>query len=116
MIPAQAASVIHRSRSWASKLWRGYIQEGLSGLNDNPKSGRSSRLPEEISFQIRKELLESKRGWNTKQVNDMIVRNGDGVRYRSTHIYRLLHRCGLKQKIPRKIHIDTASEEEKKYV
>jgi hypothetical protein len=27
MIPTRAASVIHRSRSWASKLWRGYIQE-----------------------------------------------------------------------------------------
>jgi hypothetical protein len=26
-ITAQAANVIHRSRSWASKLWRGYLQE-----------------------------------------------------------------------------------------
>ena len=38
MIPTQAGSVIHRSRSWASKLWRGYIQDGLSGLNDKPRS------------------------------------------------------------------------------
>ena len=38
IIPAQAASEIHRSRSGASKLWRGYIQEGLSGLNDKPRS------------------------------------------------------------------------------
>lgn len=38
MIPAQAVSVIHRSRSWASKLWRGYIQEGSSGLNDKLRS------------------------------------------------------------------------------
>lgn len=103
MIPAQAVSVIHRSRSWASKLWRGYIQEGSSDLNNEPKSsGRPSKLPEEITFQIRKEILESKRGCSTQQVNDMIVRNGDGVRYNSTHIRVLFHRWGLKQKIPRK--------------
>jgi len=114
MIPSQAGRELRRSRSWASKWWRRYIQEGANGLNDKPRSGRpSSKLPEEISFQIRKELLESKQGWSTKQVNDMIVRKGGGVRYHYTHICRLLHRWGLKQKIPRKIHINTASEKEK---
>ncbi len=72
-----------------------------------------SKLPEEIAFQLRKELLESKQGWSTKQVNDMMVRRGGGVRYHYTHICRLLHRWGLKQKVPRKIHINTASEKEK---
>jgi transposase len=112
MIPSQVGREIHRSRSWASKWWRRYIREGENGLNDKPRGGRPSKLPEEIAFQLRKELLESKQGWSTKQVNDMMVRRG-GVRYHYTHICRLLHRWGLKQKVPRKIHINTASEKEK---
>jgi transposase len=62
-----------------------------SGLNDKLRSGgRPSKLPEEIAFQTRKELLKSKRCWSTKQVNDMIVRNGVGVRYHYTHICRAI--------------------------
>lgn len=113
IIPSQAGRELRRSRSWASKWWRRYyIQEGLNGLKDKSRSGRPPKLPEEIAFLIQKELLESKQGWSTKQVNDIIVRKG-GVRYHYTHICRLLHRWGLKQKVPRKIHINTASEKEK---
>ncbi|HET7391755.1 MAG TPA: helix-turn-helix domain-containing protein, partial [Nitrososphaeraceae archaeon] len=112
MIPSRVGRELHRSRSWASKWWRRYIQEGLNGLKDKSRSGRPPKLPEEIAFQIQKELLESKQGWSTKQVNDIIVRKG-GVRYYYTHICRLLHRWGLKQKVPRKIHINTALEKEK---
>ena len=74
MIPSQVGREIHRRRSWASKWWRRYIREGENGLNDKPRSGgrRSSKLPEEIAFQLRKELLESKQGWSTKQVNGIM--------------------------------------------
>jgi transposase len=114
MIPSQVGRELRRGRSWASKWWRRYIQEGANGLNDKPRSGRpSSKLPEEIAFQLRKELLESKQGWSTKQVNDMMVRRGGGVGYHYAQFCRLLHRRGLKQKVPRKIHINTASEKEK---
>ena len=90
--------------------------------------GRHTKLPEEIAFLIQNELLlESKQGWSTKQVNDIIIVRKGGVRYHYisyiiisyiiiydyTHICRLLHRWSLKQKVPRKIHINTASEKEK---
>jgi transposase len=43
----------------------------------------------------------------------MIVEES-GIQYHYyTHIYRLLHKWGFKQKIPRKVHVNTASEEEK---
>jgi transposase len=42
----------------------------------------------------------------------MIVKEG-GIQYHSHRIYRLLHKWGFKQKVPRKVHINTASEEEK---
>ena len=30
-----------------------------------------------------------------------------------TYIYRLMHKWGFKQKVPRKVHVNTASKEEK---
>src|ERR1051325_10705201 len=85
MTPTRAGREIDRSRSWASKSkwWRRYIQEGLNGLNDKSRSGgRHTKLPEEIAFLIQNELLlESKQGWSTKQVNDIIIVRKGGVMY-----------------------------------
>jgi putative transposase len=103
---------IHRSKPWASYWLDRYNKEGIDGLKDRSKSGRPPEIPEELAIGIRKELLEGKQGWTTKQVSDIIFRRG-GVRYHYTHIYRILHKWGFKQKIPRKVHINTASREEK---
>jgi hypothetical protein len=55
----------------------------LNGLNDKSRSGgRHTKIPEEIAFLIQNELLlESKQGWSTKQVNDIIIVRKGGVRY-----------------------------------
>ena len=103
-----------------------FIGVGLgpcTGLTDSPgkasmvlrtisKSGRPTKIPKEVAVRIRKELLGSKHGWTTKQVRDVIFREG-GVRYHYTHVYRILHKWGFKQKVPRKVHINTASGKEK---
>jgi transposase len=44
----------------------------------------------------------------------MIVKEGK-VHYHQIYIYSLLHRWGFKQKVPRKVHVNTASYEEKKH-
>ena len=76
------------------------------------------RIPQitlEISTRIRKTLRESRQGgWTTKQVNNLIV-NESGIHYHYTHVYRLLYINGvLNRKLPRKVHVNTASKEEKK--
>jgi putative transposase len=109
---AHVVKAIHRSKPWASYWLDRYNKEGIDGLKDRSKSGRPPEIPEELAIGIRKELLEGKQGWTTKQVSDIIFRRG-GVRYHYTHIYRILHKWGFKQKIPRKVHINTASREEK---
>lgn len=76
---------------------------------DRSKSGRPTEIPK-VAVRIRKELLGSKQGWTTKQVRDIIFREG---RYYYTHVYRILHKWGFKQKIPRKVHVNTASNKEK---
>jgi putative transposase len=62
--------------------------------------------------EIKKELVSCKQGWTTKQVEDLIIKKS-GIRYHYTHIYRLMHKWGFKQKVPRKTHVNTASKEEK---
>ncbi len=36
-----------------------------------------------------------------------------GIKYHYTHIYRILRKWGFKQKVPRKVHVNTASQWEK---
>ncbi|HEX2406799.1 MAG TPA: winged helix-turn-helix domain-containing protein [Nitrososphaeraceae archaeon] len=89
-------------------------EEGIEGLKDRTKSGRPPDIPREVVYEIKNELASRKEGWTTKQVKDLIVKKSGGViRYHYTHIYRLMHNWGFKQKIPRKVHMNTASKEEK---
>jgi transposase len=50
--------------------------------------------------------------YSTKQVYDIIVIES-GIHYHRIYIYTLLRKWGFKQKIPRKVHLNTASKEEK---
>ena len=111
-IPAQVARDLHRSKTWASDWLKRYREEGTEGLKNRTKSGRPPDLSEDTIYEIIKELSSSKQGWTTKQVEDLIVRKS-GTRYHYTHIYRLMHKLGFKQKVPRKVHVNTASNEEK---
>ena len=65
-----------------------------------------------IMYQIKKELKESNQGWTTKQAEELIVKKS-GIKYHYIHIYRILRKWGFKQKVPRKVHVNTASIEEK---
>jgi putative transposase len=56
-------------------------------LKTRQKSGRPAELSEEISFIIKKELSNSKQGWTTKQVEELIVKKS-GIKYHYTHICR----------------------------
>ena len=111
-ISAQVARDLHRSKAWACEWLKRYDKEGINGLKTRPKSGRPSEISEEIEYQIKKELKESKQGWTTKQVEELIIKKS-GIKYHYIHIYRILRKWGFKQKIPRKVHVNTASEEEK---
>jgi putative transposase len=111
-IPAQVARDLHRSRTWASDWLKRYREEGIEGLRDRPKSGRPPDIPEEIACKIKNQLSSSKQGWTTKQVYDIIIRES-GVHYHQIYIYTLLRRWGFKQKVPRRVHVNTASNEEK---
>ena len=105
---------IHRSKPWGSYWLERYDKEGIiEGLRDKPRSGRIPQISISVSTRIRKTLRESRHGWTTRQANDLIVNESGIIHYHYTHVYRLLHRWGFKQKVPRKVHVNTASNEEK---
>jgi putative transposase len=112
MIDAHVATDLHRNRDWACVWLKRYDEEGLEGLKNKPRTGIPSELSKEIIYQIKKELKESNHGWTTKQVEELIVKKS-GIKYNYTHIYRILRKLGFKQKVPRKVHVNTASREEK---
>ncbi|MER5176624.1 MAG: helix-turn-helix domain-containing protein [Candidatus Nitrosocosmicus sp.] len=105
---------MYRSNPWASDWLKGYDKEGLEGLKDRTKSGRPPKLSKETSYQIKQELKQSNhQGWTTKQVEELIIKKSS-IKYHSIHIYRILRKWGFKQKkVPRKVHVNTASTEEK---
>ena len=103
---------MNRGNPWASEWLKRYDKEGVEGLKDRPKIGRSPELSEGISCQVRKELKESNQGWTTKQVEEMIVEKS-GIKYHYTHTCRILRKWGFRQKVPGKVHVSTASKEEK---
>jgi len=86
IIPAHATKDLHRSRAWASDWLKRYDKEGIDGLKDRTKSGRPTEIPEDIEYQIKKELSISKQGWTTKQVEELIIKKS-GIKYHYTHIY-----------------------------
>ena len=106
------AKELHRSRPWTSYWLERYREEGVNGLRDKPREGRPPKLSEEVQMAIKRELSSRKQGWTTEQVTRLIAERGH-VRYHFTHVYRLMHRWGFKEKVPRKRHVNTASLEEK---
>jgi len=112
MVAAHVARDLHRCKAWASNWLKRYDEEGIEGLRDRPKSGRHSQMSEQTEYKIKAMLKESSQGWTTKQVEELIVKVS-GKHYHHIHIYRTLRRWGFKQKVPRKVHMNAATREEK---
>ena len=112
-IAAHVTREIHKSKGWASQWLKRYKEKGLEGLMDRPKGGRPPQVSRQAECRIKTVLKGSNhQGWTTKQVEEMIIQES-GVRYHHNYIYRILRRWGFKQKVPRKVHVNTASAEEK---
>jgi putative transposase len=65
-----------------------------------------------MEYKIKTILKKSSSGWTTKQVEQMMIEE-TAIKYHYTHIYRILRKWGFRQKVPRKVHVNTASREEK---
>jgi putative transposase len=111
-VAAHVARTLHKSKGWSSQWLKRYIEEGLEGLKDRPKKGRRPEMSLEVEYEIREILKESNTGWTTKQVEELIIRES-GIRYHHNYIYYIVRKWGFRHKVPRKVHVNNASKEEK---
>jgi putative transposase len=111
-VAAHVARTLHKSKGWASQWLKRYREEGLEGLKDRPKKGRRPEMSLEVEYEIREILKESNTGWTTKQVEELIIRES-GIRYHHNYIYYIVRKWGFRHKVPRKVHVNTASAKEK---
>lgn len=115
-ISAHIVTDLHKNRAWACVWLKRYEKECLEWLKNKPRTGRPSELSEEDICNLKTTLKESNQGWTTKQVEELIVEK-KRIKYHYTYIYIyiyiILRKWGFKQKLPRKVHINTASREEK---
>lgn len=114
MKAAHVARDLHRCKAWASNWLKRYYEEGIEGLKDRPKSGRHSQISEQTEYKIKTMLKESNQGWTTKQVEELIIKMSGKHYYHHIHIYRILRKWGFRQKVPRKVHVNTAATKEEK--
>ena len=112
MVAAHVARDLHRCKAWASNWLKRYDEEGIEGLKDRTRSGRHSQMSEQTEHKIKTILKESNSDWTTKQVEDLIIKMS-GKHYHHIHIYRILRRWGFRHKVPRKVHVNTATKVEK---
>ena len=113
MVAAHVARDLHRCKAWASNWLKRYDEEGIGGLKDRPKSGRHSQISEQTEHKIKTMPREgNNQGWTTKQVEELITKVG-GKHCHHIHTCRILRRWGFRQKVPRKVHVNTATREEK---
>ena len=113
-VPFRVVKELHRSNPWASDWLKRYDKEGIEGLKIELKVADHQNYQKRSVTRLKKELKESKQGWTTKQVEELIVKKS-GIKYHYTHICRILRKWGFKQKVPRKVHVNTASKEEKNH-
>lgn len=111
-VPFRVVKEMNRSNPWTLYWLKRYNQEGITGLKDRAKSGRRLQIDKQTEYKIKTILKESNQGWTTKQIEKIIIEK-TGIKYHYTHIYRIAHKWGFRQKVPRKVHVNTASREEK---
>ena len=108
-----AETELGKTRTWAYKWLHRFDRKGLDGLKDQPRSGRPPDVPKDVMVKIKQELADSNTGWDFRQVMDLIYRK-TGIRYHEVHIYRLLHKWGLKSKVSQKRFVNGASKKDKR--
>ena len=112
-VAAHVARDIHKSKGWACQWLKRYREEGINGLDDRLKGGRHPQASRQAEYRIKAILKESNHGWTTKKQVEEMTMQESGVRYHHNYIYHILRRWGFKQKVPRKVHVNTATRGEK---
>ena len=86
-----------------------YIEQGIDGLNDLPRSGRPNFLSEDQRLLIKNAVKESSAKESTEKITssekiENKIKSDFNIEYSKSGIYNLLNRLGLSKILPRPIH------------
>lgn len=108
----QAARELHALSSWAVKWVRRFEEEGIEGLRTRERSGRPPEVEQRVMAKIGREVATNESGWTVREVRELVSEEA-GVTYSERHVYRLLHRWGIRSVVPEKRLAHKASLEER---
>jgi transposase len=108
----QAARELHCLSSWASKWIRRFETQGIEGLETRERSGRPPKVKHNTIVRIKRKVVRSECGWSAREVRELIRKDAD-VTYTERHVYRLLHRWGVRTIVPDKRLLHKASLEDR---
>ena|SRR5438105_1884985 len=108
----QAARELHALSSWAVKWVKRFEEKGIEGLKTRERSGRPPEIERDALIRIERKVLTNECGWTAREVRELICKDA-GVKYSERHIYRLLHKWGIRAIVPEKKLVHKASLEER---
>lgn len=97
----QAARELNCLSSWASKWIRRFEEEGLEGLKTRERSGRPPKVKHNAIVRIKRKVVRNECGWTAREVRELIRKDAN-VTYTERHVYRLMHRWGVRSIVPEK--------------
>lgn len=108
----QAARELHGVSSWAVKWIRRFEMEGIEGLKTRERNGRPPKVNHDAIVRIKRKVVKNECGWTAREVRELIRKDAN-VTYTERHVYRLLHRWGVRAIVPDKRLLHKASLEER---
>jgi transposase len=97
----QAARELNCLSSWASKWVRRFEEEGIEGLKTRIRSGRPPKVKRNAIVRIKRKVVKNECGWTAREVRELIKKDAN-VTYTERHVYRLMHRWGVRAIVPEK--------------
>src|SRR5712691_8099385 len=108
----QAARELRALSSWAVKWVKRFEEEGIEGLRTRQRSGRPPEIERDALVMIERKVSTNENGWTAREVRELIHKT-TGVTYSERHVYRLIHRWGIRAVVPEKRLVHKASLEER---
>ena len=104
----QIAAKMKRSVRTIKNWIKRYLEKGIAGLSDKPRSGRPPKVPK-ITLD---DFMGQKNKPTTPKQTRREIREELGCKYALAYVRALLRECGYSPKTAQKIHVKAASRKE----
>ena len=107
--PNQIVAKMKRSVRTIKNWIKRYLEEGIAGVSDKPRSGRPPKVPKN---KMKGFMEENKKDPTTPQLTLQKISEDFGCKYAKAYVRALLREYGYSPKTAQKIHVKAASRKE----